>query len=158
MFFFRIYLQNHLSYKKVIYIYLHPCVKTFLIRSQNLLIFAKMLFCQKKVSYWKKSAILKKSKTFFHGLRFRHWNYIQTSFRLKKYHATSSSQAKCVCCIFVNQIFISCRKNTEQIRYLFLSICSLWIGHLFEKKKFSFRHYFNESWWKSDSQKYRKHI
>ena len=29
------------------------------------LIFAKTLFCQKKVSYWKKSAILKNSKTFF---------------------------------------------------------------------------------------------
>ena len=35
--------------------------------SQNQLIFAKTLFCQKKVSYWKKSDILKNSITFFHG-------------------------------------------------------------------------------------------
>ena len=33
--------------------------KSFQIRLQNQLIFAKTLFCQKKVSYWKKSAILK---------------------------------------------------------------------------------------------------
>ena len=26
---FRVYLRNHLSYKKVIYIYLHPCLKSF---------------------------------------------------------------------------------------------------------------------------------
>ena len=41
--------------------------KKFQIQSQNQLIFAKTMFCQKKVSYWKKSAILKNSKTFFHG-------------------------------------------------------------------------------------------
>ena len=39
----------------------------FQIRSQYQLIFAKTLFWQKKVSYWKKSAILKNSKYFFHG-------------------------------------------------------------------------------------------
>ena len=39
----------------------------FQIQLQNQLIFAKSLFSQKKVSYWKKSAILKNSKTFFHG-------------------------------------------------------------------------------------------
>ena len=39
----------------------------FQIRLQIQLIFAKTLFWQKKVSYWKKSAILKTSKTFFHG-------------------------------------------------------------------------------------------
>ena len=37
----------------------------FQIRSQNQLIFAKTLFCQKKVSYWKKSAIFEKFKNFF---------------------------------------------------------------------------------------------
>ena len=100
-------------------------------------------------------------ETFFMDLRHldhgsRNWTYIQTRFRLKNHHATSLSQARCVCRIFVNQISISYRNNDEQIRYLFLSICSLSIGHLFDKKKFfSFRHY---CWWKSDSQKYRKHI
>ena len=44
----------------------------FEVWSQNQLIFAKTLFCQKKVNYWKKSTILKKSKTFLHGIRFRH--------------------------------------------------------------------------------------
>ena len=39
----------------------------FEVWSQNQLIFWKTLFWQKKVSYWKKSAILKNSKTFFHG-------------------------------------------------------------------------------------------
>ena len=33
--------------------------RIFQIRLQNQLIFSKTLFCQKKVSYWKKSAILK---------------------------------------------------------------------------------------------------
>ena len=70
-------------------------------------------------------------------LRFRNWTYIQTSLRLKNNHATTSSQARCVCRIFVNQISISCRNNNEQIRYLFLSIYSLSI-----KKVFSFGHYF----------------
>ena len=46
----------------------------FQIWLQNLLIFAKTLFWQKKVSYWKKSAIF-----FFMDLRFRNWTYIQTS-------------------------------------------------------------------------------
>ena len=55
-------------------------------------------------------------------LRFRYWTYIQTSFRLKNYHATSSNQARSVCLIFVNQISISCRKNNKQIRYLFLTL------------------------------------
>ena len=71
---FRVYLRNHLSYKKVVKIYLHSRLKSlqmkkriFQIWSQNHLIFSKTLFCQKKVSYWKKSAILKNSKTFFHG-------------------------------------------------------------------------------------------
>ena len=41
--------------------------KIFQIHSQNQLILAKTLFCQKKVSYMKKPAILEKSKTFFHG-------------------------------------------------------------------------------------------
>ena len=60
---FRGFLRNHLSYKRVTYIYMHPCLKSFQIkknifeiRSQNQLIFTKTLFCQKKVSYWKKSA------------------------------------------------------------------------------------------------------
>ena len=64
---FRVYLLNNLSLKKVIYIYLYPCLKSFQmkkiffeIRSQSQLIFWKTLFCQKK------SAILKKTKTFFH--------------------------------------------------------------------------------------------
>ena len=68
-------------------------------------------------------------------LRFRNWTYIQTSFWLKNRHTTSSSQARFFCRILVNLISISCRNNNEQIRYLFLSICSLLIGHLFDKKK-----------------------
>ena len=51
-----------LELKKIFYIYLHPCLKSW---SQNQLMLAKTLFCQKKVSYWKKSAILKNSKTLF---------------------------------------------------------------------------------------------
>ena len=101
----------------------------------NQLIFSKTLFCQKKVSYWKKSAILKNLKKLFSmDLRFRNWTYIQTSFRLKKHYATSSSQDRCVCRIFVNKISISCFDNNEQIRYLYLSIFSLSIGHLFDRK------------------------
>ena len=73
---------------------------------------------------------------FFMDLRFRNWTYIQTRFWLKNCHATSSSQARFVCCIFVNLISISCRNNNEQIRYLFLSICSLSIGHLFDKRNY----------------------
>ena len=61
-----------------------------------------------KVSYWKKSRILKNSKTFFMDLRYRNWTYIQTIFLLKNRHATSSSQARCVCPIFVNLMFNSC--------------------------------------------------
>ena len=42
-------------------------IRIFQIWGQNQLIFAKTLFCQKKISYWKKSTALKYSKTFFHG-------------------------------------------------------------------------------------------
>ena len=42
-------------------------IRIFQIRWQNQTIFAKTLFWQKKISYWKKSAILSNSKTFFHG-------------------------------------------------------------------------------------------
>ena len=53
---FRVYLRNQFSHKKVFNIYLHPCLKSFQIkkkrifeiRSQNQLIFALTLFCQKK--------------------------------------------------------------------------------------------------------------
>ena len=50
---FRVYPRNHLSYKKVIYIYLNPCQLSdeemiFEIRSQNQLVFSKTLFCQEK--------------------------------------------------------------------------------------------------------------
>ena len=72
-----------------------------------------------KSKLYEKTAILKKSKTFFMDLMFRNWTYIQTSLLLKNHHATSSSQARCVCRIFVNQISISCHNNNEQIRYLF---------------------------------------
>ena len=72
---FRGYLRNHLSSKKV-FLYLFASLSEEFsdkkkiiceIWSQNQLIFAKTLFCQKKVSYLKKSAILKFSKTLFHG-------------------------------------------------------------------------------------------
>ena len=50
--------------KKFFYIYLHPCLTSFQMKkrifkivSQNQLIFAKALFCQKKGIFWKKSAI-----------------------------------------------------------------------------------------------------
>ena len=115
--------------------------RVFQIQSQNLLIFAKTLFCQKKVSYQKKSAFFLNQKFFFMD-----WTYIQTSFRLKNHHATSLSQARCVYSIFVNQISISCHNTYEQIRYLFLSMCCLLIGHIFDKKFFfSFRNHFNDS-------------
>ena len=61
---FRVYLRNLLSYKKVIYIYVHSCLKSFQIWSKNQLIFAKTLFCQKKVSYWKNPPFRKNQKKF----------------------------------------------------------------------------------------------
>ena len=55
---FHVYLRNHLSYKNVFHIYVHPCLKSFQIKKEffksghkNQLIHAKMMFCQKKVSY-----------------------------------------------------------------------------------------------------------
>ena len=84
----------------------------------------------------KKTPFWKIQKLFFMDLRFRNWTYIQTSFRLKNHHATSSSQARCICRVFVNQISTSCCNNNEKIRYLFLSTYSLSIAHLFHKKKF----------------------
>ena len=71
---FRLYLQNHLRYKKRFFLLFASLSKKlsnekriFEVRSQNQLILSKTLFFQKKVSCWKKSAILKNSKTFFHG-------------------------------------------------------------------------------------------
>ena len=82
---FPVYLRNHLSYKKIIYIYSHPCLRSFQkIWSQNQLIFAKTLFCQKKVSYWKKSAVLKNSKTFFHGSKVQGLNLQTNKFLAQK--------------------------------------------------------------------------
>ena len=83
---------------------------------KNQLIFAKALFCQKKESYWKKSAILKNSKLFFNDLRFRNWTYVQSSFRLK-----IIMQPRQVSRIFVNLIFISSHHNNDQMNKLFLS-------------------------------------
>ena len=138
-------------------LYFHPCLKSFQMKQEffksghiNSWSLQKRCFARKKVSYWKKSAILQNSKTSFMDLRFRNWTYIQTSFWLKNRHATSSSQARCVFRIFVNQISISCRNNNEQIRYLFLSICSL--------SKFFHLVIIVMTWWKSDSQKYGKRI
>ena len=56
----------------------------FQTRSQNQLIFAKTLFFQKKVSYWKKSAILKNSKTFFHGSKVQELNLHTNHFLAQK--------------------------------------------------------------------------
>ena len=88
---FRVYLRNHLSYKKVVKIYLHSRLKSlqmkkriFQIWSQNHLIFSKTLFCQKKVSYWKKSAILKNSKTIFHGSKVQELNLHTNKFPNQK--------------------------------------------------------------------------
>ena len=69
---FRGYLRNHLSYKKsCVQLFasftkeLSDEIRIFQIRSQNQLIFSKTMFCQKKVSYLKKSTILKNSQTIF---------------------------------------------------------------------------------------------
>ena len=121
-------------------------IRIFQTRSQNQLIFAKTPFYQKKSKLLRIIRHFEKLKNFFFmHLRVRSWTYIQTSFRLKNHHATSSNQARCFCRIFVNQISNSCSNNNEQIRYLFLSICSISIGHLFEKKVFSFGCYCNDA-------------
>ena len=96
----------------------------------------KRCFARKNKAIGKNLPFWKIKKLFFMDLRFRNCTYIQTSFWLKNRHATSSSQARCVFHIFVNQISISCRNNNEQIRYLFLSMCCLLIGHIFDKKFF----------------------
>ena len=104
----------------------------------------KRCFARKKVSYWKNPPFWKIQNLFFMDLRFRNWSYIQTSFQLKNHHATSSSQARCFCRIFVNLIFINCHYNNDQM--IFLSnrcpierlhidkkmylICSLLLRHL----------------------------
>ena len=71
---FRVCLRTHLRYKKVSFFYLHPCLKSFQMNKYFLKpghkiswYFQKCCFARKKESYCKKSAILKKSKTFFHG-------------------------------------------------------------------------------------------
>ena len=110
---FRVYLRKHLTYKKS-YFHLFASLSEelsdqkiiFQIWSQN-----QLIFCQKKVSYWK--------FFFFMNLRFRAWTYIQTSFWLKKHHATSSSQARLVFRIFVNLIFISWHYNNDGMKKLF---------------------------------------
>ena len=86
---FRGYLRHHLSYKRAD-------------------------ICKNAVSP-EKSKLLEIIRHFeqfknflFMDLRFRDWTYIQTRFLLKNYHATSSSQTRCVCRNFVNLIFISC--------------------------------------------------
>ena len=93
-----------------------------------------MLFCQKRVSYWKKSTILKNSEFFFMDLRFRNWTYIQTIFQFKNHHGTSSCQARCVCCIFVNLIFISCHYNNDQMKKLFIKLMSYWKATYWQEK------------------------
>ena len=119
---FRVYLRNHLSYEKVIYIYIQFIVVWRAFRWKIRWYLQKRWF-KKKVSYWKRSAILKNSKTIFHGSIVQELN-LHTNIHTK--------QARCVCRMFVYQISISCQNNNEQIRYLFLSICSLSIGHLFD--------------------------
>ena len=69
----------------------------------------------------KNPRIWKIQKLFFMDLRFTSWTYIQTSFRLKNHQTTSSSQAGCVCRIFVNRIFTSCHYNIDQMKQTFLS-------------------------------------
>ena len=69
---FRGYLRNHLSYKKVIYIYLHPCRKSFQMKKDLKPVTKSADICKdavlpEKNKLFKKTAILKNSKTFFHG-------------------------------------------------------------------------------------------
>ena len=68
------FLSKELSDEKII----------FEIRSQNQLLFSETLFCQKKLSYWKKSAILKNSKTFFHAFKVEELNLHKNKFLAQK--------------------------------------------------------------------------
>ena len=86
--------------------------KVFQIRSQNQLIFAKT----------------------FMDVRFRNRTCIKTNFRLKNHHAISLSQARCLCGIFVNMIFISCHYNNDQMKKLFYQIDALLKGYKVKKK------------------------
>ena len=55
-------------------------------------------------------------------LRFRNWTYIQTSFWLNNHDTTSSSQARCVCGIFVDLIFINSPYNATMTKWKKLSL------------------------------------
>ena len=79
-------------------------------------IFKNTVFPEKKKAIGKNPSFWKNQKLFFMDLRFRNWTNIKTSFWRKNCHATSSSQARCVSRIFVNQISISCCNNNEQTR------------------------------------------
>ena len=144
---FRVYLRNGLSYKKVNYIYLHPRLKTFQI-TKSADIFKNAFLPEESNLLEKIRHFEKFKKNFFMDLRFRDSNYIQTSFRIKNHHATSSSHARCVCRIFVNLIFISCHKINDEMKKIISSnkcpierlhidkkrylICSLWLRQLIE--------------------------
>ena len=84
---------------KVIYINLHPCLKSFQMKNNfwNLVtkpadICKNAVLPEKKVRYWKKYAILKNWKKKFMDIRLRNWTYIKTIFLLKNHHTTFSSQ------------------------------------------------------------------
>ena len=62
--FFRVYLRNHLSYKKVFYIYLHPCMKTFQMK-KNLKSGDKISWYFQKRCFSEKIKLLEKIKNFF---------------------------------------------------------------------------------------------
>ena len=66
---------------------------------------------------------------------FRNRTYKQKSFRLKNPHATSSSQARCLCRILVNLVFISCHYINDQMKKLFLiTKCPIERLHIDKKK------------------------
>ena len=67
---FRVYLRNRLSYKKVIYIYSHPCLKSFKIFS-NLVTKSAVIF--KNALLPNKSKLLKKIRHFEKFKNFFSW-------------------------------------------------------------------------------------
>ena len=88
----------------------------FEIRSQNQLIFSNPGLPEKRRLLETIRRFEKLKNFFFMDPRFRNYTHIQTIFRLKNPHATSASQARCVCSIFVNLIVISCHYNNDYSR------------------------------------------
>ena len=71
---FRVYLRNPLSYKNVIYIYLHPCLKSFQINEDFTNPVTKSAdFCKKNAVLTEKSKLLEKIRHFEKFKNFFSW-------------------------------------------------------------------------------------